>query len=122
MTLIWATRGRSWGFRFLRDGGYSDPLPVYDDVFRATEGESQIWRRVAEMGALRFPDPLGRRDRAKRTIPHDFVVFGPMVEKIKSVEDGLRLIWPMVAEDFARVVELPRPPLSDRSPEQGSPS
>lgn len=122
MTLIWATRGRSWGFRFLRDGGYMDPLPVYDDVFRNIAGESRIWRRVAEMGALRFPDPLGRRDRSDRTIPHEFVVFGPMVERINSVEDGLRLIWPMVAEDFARVLELPKPSLFDRRQEQGGPS
>ena len=25
MTLIWATRGRTWGFRFLRDGGFEEP-------------------------------------------------------------------------------------------------
>ena len=33
MSLIWATRGRTWGFRFLRDGGFPDPLPVYDLAF-----------------------------------------------------------------------------------------
>lgn len=119
MTLMWATRGRTWGFRFLRDGGYSDPLPVYDDVFRNVESESEVWRRAAGMGALRFPDPLGRRDRASRTIPHDFVVFGPMVERIDSVEDGLRLIWPLVAEDFAKVVDLPKPPPRDRKYARG---
>lgn len=122
MTLIWATRGRTWGFRFLRDGGFSDPLPIYDSVFRDVEGESRIWHRMADMGALRFPDPLGRRDRASRTIPHDFVVLGPMVERINSIEDGVELIWPLVAEDFARVVELPKPSLSDRSQGLDSPS
>ena len=28
--LIWATRGRSWGFRFLLKGGLSDPLMAYE--------------------------------------------------------------------------------------------
>lgn len=110
MNLIWATRGRTWGFRFLRDGGYSDPLRVYEVAFRGLEGELRVWRRVAETGALRFPDPLGRRDRSSRIIPHDFVVFGPMAEGIDSVEGGLRLIWPLVAEEFAMVVEVPKPP------------
>lgn len=119
MTLIWATRGRTWGFRFLCDGGYCDPLPVYDDLFRNVEGESKVWRRVADKGALRFPDPLERRDRASRIIPHDFVVFGPMVERIDSVADGIQLIWPLVADDFARVVRLPRPPSPDRKHERG---
>ena len=26
MSLIWATRGRTWGFRFLLNGGFADPL------------------------------------------------------------------------------------------------
>ncbi len=46
MNLIWATRGRSWGFRFLLDGGYSDPLPVYEKAFAGAEGESTLCRRV----------------------------------------------------------------------------
>ena len=33
MTLIWATRGRNWGFRFLRDGDFADPLSEYDAAF-----------------------------------------------------------------------------------------
>jgi hypothetical protein len=57
-----------------------------------------------------FPDPLGRRDVAGRVIPHDFVILGPAVEEIDSVEDGLRLVWPLVADEFDRVWRLPKPP------------
>lgn len=110
MSLIWAARGRSWGFRFLRDGRFKDPLPIYDDVFSGTEGGPEIWRRVGGKLALRFPDPLGRQDRAGRTIPHEFVVFPPLADEIDSVEDGIRLVWPQVAEEFARVWDLPKPP------------
>jgi hypothetical protein len=117
--LIWVTRGRTWGFRFLRRGGYEDPLPVYDSAFSGVEHESQTWRRVTktaalpEMVALRFPDPMERRDQAGRVIPHDFVVFSPLAGEIDSVEDGFRLVWPHVADEFTRVFEEPKPPSAD---------
>lgn len=113
MRLIWATRGRTWGFRFLHDGGFPDPLLVYDAVFSGVEDEPEAWRRVAEKVALRFPDPQGRQDVAGRVIPHEFVVFAPLADGIDSVEDGLRLVWPLVADEFAQVWELPKPPSSN---------
>lgn len=109
MSFIWATRGRTWGFRFLRDGGFLDPLPEYDKAFTAIEDASETWCRVGEKAALRFPDPAGRKDLAGRVISHDFVVYGPLAGKIDSVEAGVREVWPLVAAEFARVWELPRP-------------
>jgi hypothetical protein len=116
MTLIWATRGRTWGFRFLRDGGFEEPLRVYDVAFSGVEDGPEVWRRVTgtrdlpEMVALRLPDPLGRHDRAGRVIPHYFVVLPPLADEVGSVEDGLRLVWPVVADQFERVWELSKPP------------
>ena len=100
MNLIWATRGRTWGFRFLLDGGFEDPLSVYERAFSGFGEDEELWRRVDESVALRFPDPEGRRDRAGRTIPHDFVVFGALADQINSVSDGRRLVWPKVADQF----------------------
>lgn len=102
MSLIWATRGQAWGFTFLRDGGLADPLPTYREAFAGLEDEPEVYRRVGETVVLRFRDPEGRKDRAGRPIPHDFVVFGALVEKIKSVADGRRLVWPAVASEYAR--------------------
>jgi hypothetical protein len=119
MSVIWATRGRAWGFRFLRNGGFEDPLPVYETAFAGVEDGSEAWRRAAgtvtqpELVALRFLDPLGRRDQAGRVIPHDFVVLQPLAAEIDSVEDGRRLVWPLVAQHFERVWELPNPPSTD---------
>lgn len=110
MTLIWATRGRTWGFRFLRDGGFPDPLPEYDEVFSGVEDAREVFRRVGEKVALRFPDPSGSQDMAGRVIPHEFVVFPPLANGIDSVEDGLREVWPIVADEFARVWQSPKPP------------
>jgi len=112
MSLIWATRGRTWGFRFLLDGGFEDPLPEYDTAFSGVEDAPEVCRRVGERVALRFPDPLGRKDTAGRVIPHEFVVSGPLADEIDSVEDGLRLVWhqPRVADEFARIWESPAPP------------
>ena len=109
MNLIWATRGKTWGFRFLRDGGFKDPLPVYDDVFSDLADEPSVCRRVGDKVALRFPDPLQRRDAAGRVIPHDFVVLGPLTGGIDSVEDGLRVVWPLVRDEFEQLWALPKP-------------
>ena len=113
MNLVWATCGRTWGFRFLLDGGYSDPLKVYERAFGGTEGDSTTCRHVGSHVALRFPDLQGRRDAAGRTIPHDVVVLPPMADEIHSVEDGQRLIWPLLADAFAQLWDLPEPPTPD---------
>lgn len=60
--------------------------------------------------ALRFPDPLGRCDAAGRVIPHDIVVLPPLADEVRSSEDGQRLVWPELADIFARVWDMPRPP------------
>lgn len=103
MTLIWATRGRGWGFRFLRDGGLDDPLAIYESVFSGLQGESAGFVRVGDRVGLRFPDPEGRTDRSGRRIPHDFVISGEMAEQLDSLGDGIRGIWPLVADRYAEV-------------------
>ncbi len=108
--LIWATRGRSWGFRFLLDGGLSDPLTAYERAFGDLTDAATVLRREGAQLALRFPDPQGRRDAAGRVIPHEFVVFGALAEGITSVEDGVREVWPLVAEAYAGVWRAAEPP------------
>ncbi|MFX0592868.1 hypothetical protein [Melissospora conviva] len=110
MNMIWVTGGKYWGFRFLRDGGYRDPLPAYDEVFSMVEDEPEVYRRVGDKVALRFSDPLQRKDTAGRTIPHEFVIFGSSADRVSSVEDGIRLLWPLVADEFARIWDAPSPP------------
>jgi len=111
VTLIWATRGKNWGFRFLDRGGFDDPLPEYDAAFAGLEGVRETCHRIGDVVALRFPDPLGRMDAAGRVIPHEFVVFPPLSEQVNSVEDGLKLIWgrPNVADRFEQIWQRPRP-------------
>jgi hypothetical protein len=108
--LIWATRGRLWGFRFLLKGGLSDPLMAYERSFEGQDDTPATWCRASGTVALRFPDPLGRRDASGRVIPHEFVVFGDLADQIESVEDGLTHIWPLVADAYARVWDAERPP------------
>ena len=110
MSLIWASRGRDWGFRFLLDGGFADPLPIYDKAFAGSGSEREGYRRVGEIVALRFADPLGRKDSAGRIIPHEFVVFSPLADKVTSVEHGREVVWPIVRGKFARIWRLPKPP------------
>ena len=100
MTLIWATRGRSWGFRFLRDGGLADPLPAYDAAFAGIGAGTSACHRIGTTVAVRFPDPSGRKDSAGRVIPHELVVFPPLSNEIDTVDDALEKVWPLVAEEY----------------------
>jgi hypothetical protein len=101
--VIWATRGRSWDFRFLLKGGYFDPLPAYERAFVGLQGEVAGCQRVNEVVALRFPDPLNRKDDAGRVIPHDFVVPEPLASEIRSIDEGREKVWPLVAHIYAQV-------------------
>jgi hypothetical protein len=103
VSLIWATRGRTWGFRFLRDGGFADPLPVYDTAFAGIPSGPSAFQRIGTTVAVRFPDPPGRQDSAGRPIPHEFVVFPPLSNQVDSVGDALETLWPLVAEEYEAV-------------------
>ena len=109
MKMIWATRGRDWGLRFLRDGGLHDPLPVYERMFPPDALEPAPLRRVGRRLALRLTDPEGRRDRSGRPIVHEFIVDGTLAKQIMTVDDGRRLVWPLVADDYARIWDRPAP-------------
>ena len=100
--LIWATRGYSWGFRFLLDGGFEDPLPEYERVFAGVARDATVWHRHVSPGALRFPDPEERRDRSGRPIPHEFVVPVEFARDIRSVQAGIDVVWSFVADTYAR--------------------
>ena len=112
MTMIWATRGRTWGFRFLERGGLDDPLNVYEEAFAGIGGEHEVFRRTGAMIAVRFLDPAGRRDSAGRVIPHDFVILGPpqLVDSIDSVDAGRAAIWPGVSDRFEAAWLASEPP------------
>ena len=101
MRIIWATRGHDWGFRFLRDAGYADPLPAYEAAFASAGTEPTTFARSGDALAVRFPDPLGRKDSAGRVIPHEFVIYPPLADEIDSPEEARETIWPLVAEEFA---------------------
>ncbi|MHA3835889.1 hypothetical protein ACXR8F_09235 [Terrabacter sp. AAH1] len=110
---IWATRGHSWGFRFLLDAGFDDPLPAYERAFAGLADHPTAWRRESRHLALRFPDPVGRRDAAGRVIPHEFVVFGDVAGDIGSVDDGVQTIWPIVEHAYARIWDSDKAPTAN---------
>lgn len=103
MRMIWATRGQNWGFRFLCNGGFPDPLPEYEKAFEGHVSEPQLWIPGVNFLTLRFPDPLGRKDLAGRTISHDFVIYSPPAEFPASYEGAKQRIWAEAAQDYADV-------------------
>jgi hypothetical protein len=110
VTFIWATRGKSWGFRFLVDAGLNDPREEYLRRFAGVENVMPVYRKDGDVVVARFPDPERRSDSAGRVIPHEFVVFSPTSDAISSIEDVIRDLWPIVEGTFDRVWEMPEPP------------
>lgn len=108
MKMIWATRGRNWGFRFLRNGGFKDPLREYEKAFDSHSTELQLWIPGSDLLTLRFPDPLDRKDAAGRSIAHDFVVFNPASELMKSFESAQQNVWADVAQEYSAVWDFER--------------
>lgn len=111
--LIWATRGRSWGFRFLLDGGFADPLPEYERAFDGISEASKAWSLRHDVVAVRFTDPLTRRDASGRVIPHEFAIYGRLADQIGSVDDAIRLVWPLVDDVYGRLWDRDSPPTKD---------
>lgn len=110
VNLIWSTRGRSWGFRFLLDGGYADPLQPYERAFIGLQDEREACQRVGEVVALRFPDPEHREDAAGRVIPHDFVVMEPLASEVNSIDDGVQKVWAAVKDVYEQTWQSQKPP------------
>jgi len=110
VTYLWATRGRTWGFRLLRTGGLADPLATYEAAFAGASDEVEVWQVTGAGGALRFPDPLGRRDRSGRVVPHDFVLLGDDARGVTSVDEGRRRLWPRVERVFVEAYDSAAPP------------
>ncbi|MCT1433879.1 hypothetical protein [Dietzia maris] len=107
MSLIWATRGRHWGFRFVYGGGYADPLIEYDKVFKTAGPEDELFMPSGARAALRFPDPLGRTDRAGRVIPHEFVLDSAIA---CDVDEARAAVWPLIADYYATIWDVEKPP------------
>lgn len=107
MSLIWATRGRHWGFRFVYGGGYADPLVEYDKVFDGVGTEDELCVPSGGRAALRFPDPLGRTDRAGRVIPHEFVLDAAIAS---DVAEAKAAVWPLVADYYESIWDAEKPP------------
>lgn len=113
MKFLWVTRGRDWGFQFLRRAGMADPLIEYEAAFRDAGDTPEVYIRTSGRLALRFPDPLHRTDRSGRLIPHEFVLFGTPASEISSVDDGIREVWPIVSDEYADIWDSPKPPAID---------
>lgn len=108
--IIWATRGRNWGHRFLRNGGSPDPLVDRDRAFAGFDEEAEVCERRGATLVLRFQDPEGRQDAVGRPILHELIVEGPETNGVTSLHEGIELIWPALAQEYAEAWDQPRPP------------
>lgn len=109
MTLIWATCGKYWGYRFLYTGGYLDPLIPYEAAFKGFS-EDENFRRVEGKVAIRFDDPEERHDYSGRIIVHEFLIVGPETKMLDNFDDAFEMVWPSASEHFDLVWNSPESP------------
>ncbi|MBC9954618.1 hypothetical protein ICM05_08165 [Leucobacter sp. cx-42] len=109
MKIIWATRGKTWGFKFLRADGCADPLPAFEQAFRGAPASGDFFARTNDNTGFMFRlmDPRGRTDRSGRVIPHEIIVFGDPAETVQSLDDALREIWPELSVQYDAVWDMP---------------
>ena len=82
----------------------------FEEAFEGGAHEAELCQRNGDRVALRFFDPLNRKDRAGRVIPHEFVLDGGLAAKVTSVEQGLHFVWPLVSEEYEQIWQRDRPP------------
>ena len=112
MILLWATRGRAWGFRFLPvdgTGADADPLARYERAVSGHEDEDEGCWGTDGLLAVRLRDPEGRADEAGRVFPHELVLDGAGADGITSTADVVRQVWPLLAERYAALWDGPAP-------------
>lgn len=103
MIVLWATRGYSWGFKFLKPvHSEEDPLVMYERFFNGVETE-ELLTHQRMYTACRFPDPEGRKDQSGRLIKHDVVLSHPISSGPKSVEEVVAVCWPHMAARYAEL-------------------
>lgn len=103
MSIVWATRGNTWGFRFLRDGGHRKILETYNRAFSNVSDDQEVFHQNVDSIAARIADPLNRKDRSGRTIPHEFVLMGEDMHGIKSIDDVKTMIWPCFSTEYQEI-------------------
>ena len=105
MILLWATRGRSWGFRFLPVEGTTgaDPLALYERAYIGHEDESEGCWRTDDLLAVRFADPEGRADESGRVIPHELVLGAAGTTELATPEAAVEQVWPLLAERYEAI-------------------
>jgi hypothetical protein len=110
MNVIWATRGKTWGFRFLLSGRQTHALALYEEAFAGVDSSPEVFQRRAGVLAVRFADPEGRKDRSGRLIPHEFVVLPPESQAMENFRDAQIALWKHVGARYAEVWDLPSGP------------
>ena len=102
--IMHAARGKHKGFKFLKTGGISDPFITYDRLAATSIGEFTKKDGYASANIL---DPLGRKDRSGRVIPHTIILPKSMSADVNSVDDLMKKAWPLLKDDFASFYEEP---------------
>ena len=98
MNLVWATRGRSWGFRFLLDGD-TGPAPVYERPSQAPRRVDFV-RRVNAHVAPRFLIPGAD---ANGRSAHPQTGRTPLLADDGRPSRMSAFVWLLLSDTFARV-------------------
>lgn len=111
VSLIHASRGKTIGFSFLQRGGLEDPLKEYmrsglesADIEQSKKFFSRYGDRNEKI-ALRFMDPLGRKDQSGRAIPHEALLPESLAKGVNSHEEAVAKVWPLIKDTYEAIYD-----------------
>ncbi len=113
-SIIWLTRGKKWGFRFLSTGPLSndEAMVVYDQIFADNDAVPYAVHGKIYKGscakyyyvALRFYDDISKRcDESGRRIIHEIVVVTPFANGIIQIDADVHSFCSGVKEYYDSV-------------------
>lgn len=100
---IHASRTKNKGFKFFKDGSLDSPMSEYNKAGFANNTDPTMFKRYGdnnEKVALRFEDPLGRKDFAGRVIPHEVILPKTLADGVETLQQGIDKVWPSIKDSY----------------------
>jgi hypothetical protein len=99
--IVFYSRGKNKGLRFMQNGGTPTPLAEFGKGFQGDYDQPMdYFHKYEGKIAVVLKDPEGRKDHAGRYIPHNLIIPKSMAPGIDNIDDVVEKIWPKLKDIY----------------------